>query len=66
MSVHIYPVPGAWLPGVPTVEQDVTAKEAKELVATGAFSLDPPKEKLGDVSPGPAVDDAADAAGAQS
>ena len=49
MSVHIYPVPDAWLPGVPAAEQDVTAKEAKALVATGAFSLDPPKEKEPDV-----------------
>lgn len=45
MSVHVYPVPGCWLPGVPAIEQDVSAKEAKELVATGAFSLDPPTEE---------------------
>jgi len=42
MSVRIYPVPGNWLPGVPATEQDVSKKEAEELVATGAFTLDPP------------------------
>lgn len=45
MTVHVYPVPGCWLPGVPAIEQDVSKKEAEELVATGAFSLEQPKEE---------------------
>jgi len=36
---------------VPAVEQDVTAKEAKDLVATGAFSLEPPEEDKVPVTP---------------
>lgn len=44
MDVHVYPVPGRWLPGVPAVEQDVQEDEAAALVATGAFTLDPPEE----------------------
>lgn len=44
-EVHVYPVPGNWLPGVPAAEQDVTEEEAAALVATGAFSLDPPAEE---------------------
>ena len=43
-STHVYPVPGCWLPGVPAIEQDVSKKEAEELVATGAFTLEPPPE----------------------
>ena len=41
MSVHIFPVPGNWLPGVPAAEADVDEEEAAALVATGAFSLAP-------------------------
>lgn len=62
--VHIWPVPGAWLPGIPAAEQDVPEKEAARLVATGAFSLEPPES--GDVSPGTSVDDTTDASGAES
>lgn len=45
VSVRIYPVPGNWLPGIPAAEQDVSKEEAEELVATGAFTLEPPKEE---------------------
>lgn len=46
MPVHVYPVPGHWLPGVPATEQDVKdEEEAAALIATGAFSLDPPAEE---------------------
>ena len=46
MSVHVYPVPGHWLPGVPAVEQDVKEEEAATLVASGAFNLEPPDEPV--------------------
>lgn len=46
MTVRVFPVPGHWLPGVPAVEQDVKEEEAAELVATGAFSLEPPDEPV--------------------
>ena len=46
MTVHVYPVPGHWLPGVPAVEQDVKEEEAATLVASGAFSLEPPDEPV--------------------
>jgi len=39
--VHIYPVPGNWLPGVPAAEADVDEETAARLVATGAFALHP-------------------------
>ena len=46
VSVHVYPVPGHWLPGVPAIEQDVKdEEEAAALVATGAFTLEPPAEE---------------------
>ena len=40
--VTIYPVPGAWLPGVAAVPHALPADEAERLVATGAFTPDPP------------------------
>lgn len=46
MTVHVYPVPGCWLPGVPAAEQDVSEEEAEALVATGAFTLEPPAEPV--------------------
>jgi len=46
MTVHVYPVPGHWLPGVPAIEQDVKEEEAATLVASGAFSLEPPDEPV--------------------
>lgn len=45
MDVHVYPVPGHWLPGVPAAEQDVSEEEAAALVASGAFTLEPPAEE---------------------
>lgn len=51
MSVHVYPVADHWLPGVPAVEQDVPKAEADELVATGAFTLEPPAEEPEPVAP---------------
>ena len=40
-KVHIYPVPGNWLPGVTAAEADVDEETAERLVATGAFALHP-------------------------
>ncbi len=45
MTVHIYPVPGNWLPGVPAAEADVDEEEAARLVATGAFTFEAPAEE---------------------
>ena len=57
MSVRVYPVAGAWLPGIPAAEQDVTEDEAERLVATGAFTLEPPaKEEVPDAPADEEVD----------
>ncbi len=47
--VHIVPVPGNWLPGVPAAEADVDEDAARALVATGAFEIreeKPPKPSV--------------------
>lgn len=43
--VTVYPTGRAYIPGVPTVPQDVTPKRAAELLAyrPAAFTTDPPK-----------------------
>jgi len=56
MSVHVFPVAGAWLPGIPATEQDVTEAEAERLVATGAFTLEPPEEEKPDAPADEEVD----------
>jgi hypothetical protein len=45
-TVHIFPAEGAYIPGVPAIEQDVDAETAKELLAYSppAFTLKPPAE----------------------
>ena len=42
---RIYPVAGHYIPGIPAAEQDVSAAEAEALVATGAFTTEPPQEQ---------------------
>ncbi len=42
--VHIYPVPGHWLPGAPATETDVDPETAADLVRSGAFTTDPPPD----------------------
>ena len=47
--VHIVPVPGNWLPGVPAAEADVDEETAERLVATGAFrreDKEPPRPSV--------------------
>lgn len=45
MAETVYPVPGVFLPGYPTVERTgLTKQEAAELVATGAYQRDKPEE----------------------
>ena len=43
-TVHLYPVLGAFIPGVPAVECDVSPERAAELLAwyPPAFTTDPP------------------------
>lgn len=43
-TVRLYPLPDFHIPGVPHVEQDVTPKRAKELLAyqPPAFTTEPP------------------------
>lgn len=45
-TVRLYPVPGAYIPGVPTAVIDVSAEEAERLLAyqPPAFTTDPPPE----------------------
>jgi len=45
MSTTVYPVPGVFLPGYPTVPQEgLTKADAEALVATGAYQYDKPAE----------------------
>lgn len=50
MSKTIYPTGLAYIPGVPAVQQDVTAERAAELLAyrPAAFTLDPKAAAAGD------------------
>jgi hypothetical protein len=41
-KVTIYPVKGKFIPGRPAVEQKVDPAEARTLVSSGAFTLQPP------------------------
>ena len=41
-AVTLYPVPGAWLPGVPAVAQRRDPETAAALIASGAFTGTPP------------------------
>lgn len=43
-TVHLWPVEGRSLPGVPAVECDVAEAVATVLEATGAFTRDEPAE----------------------
>lgn len=57
--VTIYPDHGPerhFLLGVPAVEQSLPVDEAEALVATGAFTYDPPPAESAP-EPGPAADD---------
>ena len=40
--VLVYPVPGRFLLGVPAAPQSVPKADAERLVASGAFTEDPP------------------------
>jgi hypothetical protein len=40
--IRLWPVPGRFLLGVPAVECEVDPERAAELVATGAFTDQPP------------------------
>jgi hypothetical protein len=51
-TVHLWPVPGRFLMGVPTVECDVDPLTAAHYVKTGAFTDEPPPEA--DAQPEPA------------
>lgn len=54
-AVRIYPVPGAFILGIPTLEQDCPADEAERLVATGAFVYQPVEDPAPvDPEPSPA------------
>ena len=41
-SITVYPVAGLYVLGVPAVPTTTTPEEAESLVATGAFTHDPP------------------------
>ena len=43
-TVHLYPVEGRSIPGIPAAEMDVDADTASVLIATGAFTTDKPAE----------------------
>jgi hypothetical protein len=41
-TIHLWPVEGRSLPGVPAAEVDTDTETAAALVATGAFTTEPP------------------------
>lgn len=55
-TVHLWPVPGYFLLGVPAVECEVEPARAAELVETGAFTDQPPPA-ADNPEPAPAGDD---------
>ena len=50
-TVTVHPDPGGvFLDGIPAVVQDVSAKDARWMVASGAFTTDPPTAPPGKVA----------------
>jgi len=42
-TVHLYPVAGVFIPGVPHVEGDYELKDAATMLAYKAFTTEPPR-----------------------